>query len=112
MTKVGALVILRGCLSSICWLVRLVPVGVWVPWPRALFSWRRLLIWRECGLSLGVTQTVTEGGVRRHVLVCFILALFRSSDEKGAFRVWGVETDVQHELHKQHIDDLCCIFYI
>lgn len=84
MTKEGALVILRGCLSSVRWLVRLVPVGFWVPWPWALFSWRRLLIWRECGLSLGVTQTVTEGGVRRHVLVCFIPALFRSSDVKGA----------------------------
>lgn len=84
MTKVGVLVILTGRLSSVCWLVRLVPVGLWVPWPWALFSWRRLLTWRECGLSLGVTQTVTEGGVRRHVLVCFIPAPFRSSDSKGA----------------------------
>lgn len=103
MTKVGALVILTGRLSSVRWLVRLVPVGLWVPWSRALFSWWRLLIWRECGLWLGVTQTVTEGGVWRHVLVCFIPAPFISSDTKGgASRVWGVETEMQHELFKKH----------
>lgn len=76
MTTVGDLVILAQYISSRHWLGWLFPVG---PWALALLSRSPLLIWRECELLLGLTQTVTEGGEWHHLFVCFIMPQFRSS---------------------------------
>lgn len=95
--RAGALIILTGRLSSLRWLLFM---GLWEPRLWARFTWGHLLIWRECGLSLGVTQTVTDGGVWRHLLVCFIvLRAWWTRDRVAAF---------QYLLSQQYLNDHCC----
>lgn len=91
MTTVGDLVILVQYILYRRWFGWLFPVGHWL---LALLMRCPLLIWSECEVLLGLTQTVTEGGVWHHLLAFFIMLQFRSSvcvlrDKRGEVRRWS-----------------------
>lgn len=78
MTIVSGVDILAWYSSSLCWLDWLFPGGPWVSRPLDLLNRRHLLFWMECVL-LGLTRTVTDGGVWHHLWVCFLMFQLRSS---------------------------------